>query len=829
MVTLTQIGKTVGIALGAAAGIAGIGTFAAMCWPLPKQTGTQRLVGLDAPVQVLRDHWGVPHIYATSNRDLFMAQGYVHAQDRLWQMEFQRRVGHGQLAEIFGRAVLPVDRYIRMLGFNRVVQQEEPLFSDETREAVEAYVQGVNTYIAQHARRLPIEFSILRFRPQVWRPVDILALGKYIALGLSENWPLEVLRAHMVTLVGEERAKALDVHYPGDHPLTIPEGVNYRSDLGTSLLRDITQSPLSANGTDGVQGSNAWVVNGKRSVSGMPLLANDPHLVLQIPSIWYENHLVGKDFHVTGASFPGCPGVIIGHNEWVAWGITNGMTDVQDVYIERFDSANPTQYMFQSQWEQAMVVREEIAVRGEPEPHIEEVRLTRHGPIITELVTSQDQQTSTVKDPQYTEEYALRWTALEPGRVVDAILAYNQARDWQHFRRAVGLWPGPTQNFVYADVQGHIGYTLAGRVPIRTKGDGRLPVPAWTGEYEWSGYVATEELPHMLDPDDGCIVTANNRIMSVGYPHTLSSEWLNGYRAKRIYELLEQTTQHDTRSFEKMHSDVRSLPGLALAALTGRLPVVSSVAQQARNALATWDGELSVDSIGGTIYTVFRGHLQSIAYAEVSESCELITGLGMLATLPSERFLIRALPSVIDRMLRREDTWLPDLHTWDDVIAEAWNATIAELREFYGDNVQTWRYGRFHTLTLRHPLSAVPALAPIFNRGPFPTGGDIDTVCMGYLPQRFVGGPRYTGASYRQICDTADWDRSLSIHPTGQSGHPASQHYADFVQPWLEGHYHPMLWSRMRVEEATDKRLTLAPAHGVEQKELSQGEIFQTP
>ncbi|MEM8534033.1 MAG: penicillin acylase family protein [Chloroflexota bacterium] len=829
MATLTQIGKTLGVALGAMAGVAGIGAIAALRWPVTKQSGTQRLAGLDAPVHVLRDHWGVPHIYATSDRDLFMAQGYVHAQDRLWQMEFQRRVGHGQLAEIFGRDALPVDRYIRMLGFNRVAQEEVQLFSDKTREIVDAYVQGVNTYITQHIRRLPVEFSLLRFQPQVWRPVDILALGKYIALGLSENWPSEILRAHMIALVGEERAKALDVRYPKDHPLTIPPGVTYRSDIGTGLIRDMSQTSLSTNGADGVQGSNAWVVNGQRSASGLPLLANDPHLMLQIPSIWYENHLIGKDVHVTGASFAGCPGVIIGHNEWVAWGVTNGMTDVQDLYIERFDSANPTQYAFQEQWEQASVVREEIGVRGQPEPHIEEVRLTRHGPIVTDLVGAQDNQRSITEDTSYTEEYALRWTALEPGRVVDAILAYNQARDWSEFRQALHLWPGPTQNFVYADVQGHIGYTLGGRVPIRAKGDGRVPAPGWTGEYEWSGYIAPDELPHVLNPDDGYVVTANNRIVGEEYPHAIPSEWFSGFRAARICELLEQTTHHDIHSFERMHSDVRSLPGLALAAFTGRLPMTSSVAQKARNELATWDGELNTDSIGGMIYTVFRTHLQAIAYAEVAESFDVVTGLGMLATIPSERFLLRALPSIIDHMTKRDDAWLGDQRTWDDVITEAWHATIMELRQAYGDNVQNWRYGRFHTLTLRHPLSVVPALARLFNRGPFPIGGDIDTVCMGYMPRKFIGKPRYIGPSYRQICDPADWDRSMSIHTTGQSGHPASQHYADFVQPWLAGQYHPMLWSRMRVEEATDKRLILMPAQDVQQKVVSQGEIFQSP
>jgi penicillin amidase len=395
--------------------------------------------------------------------------------------------------------------------------------------------------------------------------------------------------------------------------------------------------------------------------------------------------------------------------------------------------------------------------------------------------------------------------------VFNAVLALNQAHDWDSFRAALADWTVPAQNFVYADVEGHIGYALGGDIPIRAQGDGRLPVPGWTGEHEWTGVIPHAELPHILDPAEGFIVTANNRVVGDDHPHPIHAEWLPGYRAERIRQLIVQTLRHDAASFTRIQSDERSLPGLELAALAGRLPATTAVARQARDTLASWDGELTAKSAGGAIYARLREQLLLAAYSEITEPLGLVSGLGAFASLPRHDYFMLALPHVLRRAVAREDDWLPAGRTWDDVLGQAWEATLAELRAEYGDDVGIWRYGRSHTLTMRHPLGAVPALAPLFNRGPFELGGDADTVRNGYQPREFAGPPFFFASSYRQICDTGSWDQSLSIHPTGQSGHPGSRHYADFIQPWLNMQYHPMLWSRMRVEEATVNRMTLEP------------------
>jgi penicillin amidase len=823
MASLAKIGKVAGVALGAVAGMAGAALLTALRRPLARTAGKLTLPGLDASVQVTRDRWGVPHIYAQSVADLFAAQGYVHAQDRLWQMELQRRTGHGRLSEVFGPIAIDSDRFMRVLGFNRIVQHEAELLDGEARVVVDAYVRGVNAYIAQQTRRLPIEFTLLRLHPEPWQPVDVLAWAKMMALNLSRGWMTDLLRAQIVATIGAERAQLLEPEYLATHPLTIPAGVRYGADMGIDALRlAAAAAPFAGSGEAG-QGSNAWVVGGDRSASGRPLLANDPHLLLQIPSLWYENHLSCGDFHVTGASIPGLPCVVIGHNERVAWGLTNGENDVQDLFIERFDPADPTRYEFQGQWEQATVVREQIVVKGQAVPVVEEVQITRHGPVISSLIPSERRSTtddarldgsapsSIVGRPSSNEELALRWTALEPSENITAALALNRARDWQSFRDALAEWVVPAQNFVYADVEGHFGYALGGALPVRAQGDGRLPVPGWTGDYEWTGTIPRDELPHVLDPDDGLVVTANTRIAGDGYAYPMPGEYLPGYRAARIRQLIEQTPKHDARSFAAIQADQRSLPGLELAALAGRLPAPTPIARQAREALAGWDGELTAASVGGAVYARLREKLLYAAYAEATDPLGQAIGLGAFAALPSGNYLWRALPRLLQRLAERDDSWLPPGRTGDDLLNEAWEASIIELREELGEDVREWRYGRYHILTLRHPLGAAAALAPLLNRGPFPTGGDADTVRMGYAPRQYAAQPFYVAPSYRQICDPSNWDLSQSIHPVGQSGQPGSRHYADFVEPWLNMQYHPMPWSRARVEDTAADRLTLEP------------------
>jgi penicillin amidase len=539
----------------------------------------------------------------------------------------------------------------------------------------------------------------------------------------------------------------------------------------------------------------------------MPLLANDPHLAISMPSVWYEMHLSCDTYQVAGASFVGTPGIVIGHNNQIAWGVTNGMNDTQDLVIERFHPDDHTRYLFRDEWQTAELVREEIQIKGQVEPYIETVRVTQHGPVISPLIPHASDGTQTSE-----EALALRWTALEPsGRIINSILSINRATDWQSFREGLKDWHVPPQNFVYADTKGNIGYTLGGDIPIRAKGDGQLPVPGWTGEYEWIGVVPHADMPQRYNPKEQYAISANNRIVSDSFPHVIPGEYLNGYRAERIRQLIEQTAKHSAESFARIHADRRSLPGLAIAALSGRLPTANPMTQAARDLLATWDGEITPESVAARIYANFRHRLVDAAYAEISDSLAMKVGIGAFAALPGEELHNRATPSVIRRATERDDAWLPAGHTWDVLLEETWEATIAELRASYGDDLTTWRYGRDHTLTIRHALGAVPAIGKLLNRGPFETGGDVDTVCMGNLPRAFAAQPYYVAPSYRQILDAGDWNRSRSIHPTGQSGHPADPHYADFVQPWLNAEYHPMPWDRPHVEEATAQRLTFTP------------------
>lgn len=821
MIDLTRIGRTVGIAAGVVAGLTGVGLAAALRRPLPRTSGSAPLPGLAARAEVRRDRWGIPHIYAESNADLFSALGYIHAQDRLWQLELNRRTGLGQLAEVFGPVALSSDTFIRTLGFSRIARKEVDMLDDHSRAILSAYVAGVNAFIAAHGTRLPLEFSILGVAPRPWDLADMLVWPKIMALNLSANWTSELLNARVVAALGAERAAAIAPRYPDDAPISVPPGVVYDPAIGAAALRMLADAAPFTGEPGGPQGSNAWVVGGSRSVSGRPLLADDPHLGLALPGIWYLAHLEGGDYHVSGATMPGTCGVILGHNQQIAWGVTNGMTDNQDLYIERFDPADPLRYQWRGDWERAELIREEIAVKGQAEPTVVEVRVTRHGPLIDPIAEPAPGPLAGPQDvaESYREALALRWTALDPSpSLTRSVLAINRAGGWAEFRQALADWDVPPQNFVFADVAGNIGYVLAGKLPIRAGHDGQLPVPGWDGAYEWRDFIPPDAMPAALNPPGGAAVTANNRVAGPDYPFhdVLRGEWLNPYRAARIGELLAADERHDPRSFARIHHDLRSLPGLALARAVAELPVEDATERKARDILAAWDGDLAAGSAAGAIYDALRYHLLRIVYAELGDLLGAQAGLGAFASIPANNYLDRALPMLLDRIAAapapgRPDPWLGPGRTWDDLLRTALSRAVAELRRLGGDPAR-WSYGQVHKLTLRHPLGGVAALAPLFNRGPWPTGGDIDTVNQAYTPRNSPAGPIYNAPSYRQIIDVGNWDASRVIIPAGQSGHPASKHYSDMAEAWRSGGYCPMLWSRAAVERHTADVLALEPA-----------------
>ncbi len=807
-----------------AAGIAGItgGAYYALTHhPLPRRQGKLHVRGLHQTVEIITDRYGVPHIYAQDEDDLYFAQGYIHAQERLWQMELNRRIGSGRLSEIVGSIAIEVDRFSRRLGMHRSAATEVERLSAHNRHMLEAYSRGINTFIERNRFRLPLEFTLLRFQPAPWTPADSIQWAKMMGWNLGGNWETEIVRAHLIAKIGIERAMRLETGYDSQHPLIIPPGVAYQG-INTGMLEQYDQIKL-LSGFGIMGGSNNWVVDGTKSVTGAPILCNDPHLGQAAPSIWFECHLVAGNLDVIGVSFPGTPGVVIGHNQHIAWGVTNAVSDVQDLYIEKFNPHNPRQYEYQGQWEEAEIIREKIIVKGTKEAVIEEVRVTRHGPILTSMPASSQEihatQNGTGKMP--TElPLALRWTGLEQCNIISSILKLNSATNWQEFLEAMRDWDVPAQNVVYADKEGNIGYVMAGAIPIRAKGQSLVPVPGWNGEYEWTGLIPFEELPQTFNPTQHFIATANNRVVDDSYPYYITNEWLNGYRAQRIRDLLNSKEKLSLADMATIQADQYALPALEI--VPHILSIVASTQQErdAQHLLHTWDYVLAPDSTAATIYTTFLRKLEYIVFSTLIGDDETLLnryfGIGVTIIAPQNGYASRTRPLLIRLLKQRDNRWFANSAipngpmTWDDALAAALRATLDELQIRLGADMTRWRYGSIHTMTYNHALGTIKPLNRLFNRGPFPVGGDIDTVNMGASmpnnPEVVVTVP-----SFRQIVDLADLTRSLSVHAPGQSGHPADKHYDDFIPLWRAVKHHPMLFDHAAIEAQAEARLSMHP------------------
>ncbi len=777
----------------------------------PQVNGTVQVPGLRAPVTVIRDQWGVPHIYASNLHDLLFAQGYVQAQDRFWQMEFYRRIGSGRLSEVLGKSALPQDRFIRTLGWHRAAARDWEQMDPETRAVLEAYAEGVNAYISSHKGRLGLEFTILgltgkKFDPEPWTPLHTITWGKVMAWDLGGNMSLELLRAYIIARLGEGAVPMLMPPYPADRPVIVPHP------LSETTLQTIPEAVFTTHflGEGVGLGSNNWVIAGSRTETGMPLLANDPHLGIQMPSIWYEVGLhcepKGPDcpINVVGASFPGAPGVIIGHNDRIAWGVTNVNPDVQDFFVEKVNPANPNQYEYQGRWEDMEIAREEIRVAGQEEPVVVLARITRHGPIINDVVGGEEREWTYGWQP-----LALSWTALQPGgTLMRSILLLDKAQNWEEFREALSYWDVPSQNFVYADVEGNIGYQTPGRIPIRKNGDGSVPVPGWTGEYDWAGYIPFDDLPRAFNPPEGYIVTANNAVVRPDYPYLLTVDWSDrtGLRAQRIVELIEELTPISVEDMQRIQGDNLSvwtrevLP--YVTALSSNDPKVA----RALDLLRAWDGQATRDSAAAAIFEAFRLRLVDLTFRdELGEP--LLRQARTMALYALEDLLADPNSPWFD------DPRTPEVETRDEILLRAMDEAVAELTERLGPNMEKWRWGDLHTATFRNQSlgqSGIALIERIFNRGPVPADGTIATVNNTAYS---VGAPYAvrTVPSYRQIVDIGDWSRSLSMHTTGQSGHPFHRHYDDMIDPWRNIRYHPMLWNRAEVEASAEGILRLVP------------------
>lgn len=767
-----------GLLAGAAATAAALTIAAAWHWlarrPLPRQEGTIELDGLQGPVRVRRDRWGVPHVEAESRSDLWFAQGFCHGQDRLWQMDFYRRVVSGRLAEMAGVEGLPVDRLMRTLGMRRVAEREAAELDPALGAVLERFCEGVNAAAAS-ARALPFEMQLLRLGFEPWRPVDILSLGKLLAFGLSTNWERELLRSDMARALGPELAAKLDPGYPAANPVITQEPW---SGDGLGLAEQIDAVRRSIGLAPEASGSNNWAVSGALSATGAPLIAADPHLPPSMPGIWYQISLqVGERF-IRGASLPGLPGHYMGQSNDVCWTFTNVLADVQDLFIERIEAER---YLFEGEWRALQIVREEIAVKGRAAPEVLEVRITHHGPIVNEALGADD-----------AEPLALRWITLDAPTAFPGIYRLDQITSGPDLVRELEGHTSPASNLVWADRHGSIGYKLIGHLPRRRGGCPDLPKPGWSGEFEWEGTVPYEELPELVDPESGFLITANNRIVGDSYPHHITSDWLDGFRAARIEQLLRASEKHDLDGFAAMQCDVLSIPGLEAARRLGRLRPAAQRERSAIERLRSWDGRLDPDTIAGTIYQAFLLRLaREVARAAIGDR-DL-----------AERWLDRADNGFMAHVTSpwRWHSHLMELwaqgdeeligRPWEELVLEALSGALDDLGDRFGTDPEGWRWGRVHEMEFPHPLGdANPLLRRLLNRR-LRAGGAQETVSqIAYDPNdpyRAVWAP-----SWRMVADPSDPKRSRWQAFTGQSGHPASPHYDDLQADWLAGRTQPM-------------------------------------
>jgi len=782
--------------LGMAAGATGALAAGALGYvlrrPLPQLDGEVRLKGLSGGVEIVRDRWGIPHISAHEVHDALFGQGYCHAQDRLWQMDLTRRIASGRLAEVFGPEALDVDRFQRRLGLHRAAEAEWQTAEPELRDSLTAYAAGVNACLEGMLAtgKLPVEFVLARFQPDPWLPIDTLGYARFQAFALSPNWESELVRSRLIARLGYVVAASLepDVWQPDTDALPRLQ------DWGPPEMPEPGELPPIVL-TGGPGASNAWVVSGERSSSGKPLLANDPHLFPRLPSVFYEAHLMaGGDLNVAGASAPGAPGILIGHNRHIAWGITATMADVQDLYVERVDPGDPRRTEFAGRWETGTHVREVIRVKGRAQPWVEEVLITtRHGPLLTPTPSLADEH----------RPLALRSMVLEAPSAASAVLAINRAACWDEFRAATSRWGTPAMNVLYADTEGNIGYQMVGHIPVRARGEGLVPSPGWSGQYEWQAPLPFDQMPTAFNPPDGLWANANHNAARTS-PHFFAREFIAPARYRRIRQVLESKQRHSAVDFGALQADEVSLPAREIASL-----LVSHLTPTGRNELRAldelrgWDGRISADSAAAAVYEVFRNELVRARFSDaLGDLTAAALGVGphpLLGAVNSHYFF----------QTERVQTYL-DEHGGDEVVQRAFTRTVQWLTRRLGPDVKNWQWGRLHHLAMEHPLSIRKPLGMLFNVPPFPWSGDLETIrAGGCLPGELkAGGPI---SAYRFIADCSDWDNSLSCIPAGQSGQRGSPHYADQVDTWRRVGYHPLAFTRPAVARVARHTLTLRP------------------
>lgn len=766
--------------------------------------GTLKLPGLEKPVTVLRDPWGVPHIYAQNEHDLFFAQGFVAAQDRLFQMELWKRVGQGRVAEVLGPEYLERDINARRLAYRGSMAEEYASYAVDAKQIIEAFAEGINAEIALRTAPggpgLPLEFQLAGFAPEPWKAED--CLSRMAGFPMTRNAVTELLHAKLVTLLGTKKASALSYLDP---PITLDSfpGEDL-SGLAPELLRNMQGSDSSMTMSPDIatalalpeeQGSskwasNNWVVSGKLTASGRPLLSNDPHRTVdKSPSLRYIVHLVAPGWDVIGATEPGTPGVQDGHNERIGWGWTIFGMDQQDLYLEKLDPNNSQRYKTESGWERMEVRKSVFRVKGKADATVE-LKFTRHGPVLWE-------------DSATHRALALRWVGAEPGTAgYMASLTLDRAQNWQEFEEAMKRWKLPTHNIVYADVEGNIGEHSVGMAPIRKNFTGTMPAPG-DGGYEWAAWIPVPELPHQFNPERGFVVTANQRMTPENFPYKVGYEWVEPYRANRVEEVLSQTANSGHKftreDMEHLQADVTSLPARELVQLLRSTAGSSEYAPA--QMLLRWDAVVERESPAAAIYELWQMEIEK----------------EMLHRLAPERAW-KTLEGRVSLTVILNSLEHPDQETFgiqpqaarDKLLLDTLKTAVDKLKTLQGAEPSSWSWGRLHTVTFHHPLELLPGAKAIFNIGPLTRPGDTYTVNnTNYAGEKF---DQVSGPSYREILDVGNWDESVVMNAPGQSGQPGSPHYSDLVPLWNQTKYFPMLYSQGSVEKQAKDRLVLEPA-----------------
>jgi penicillin G amidase len=771
------------------------GTAVGLWWqlfrrPLPRTSGDLQVPGLEGRIEIVRDRWGMPTVRAETAADLWYGQGFCHGQDRLWQCEVNRRVTAGRISEIAGRDGLPVDRLMRTLGLRRVSLREEAELDADLRQLLDAYCGGLNE-AARVASAPPAEFQLLRLDFEPWRPADMLAGGKLLSFGLSTNWEGELLRADLVRELGEERAARIDPTYPTGNPVVLDPGQGFDGD-GLRLAEQIGRVREQIGLATAASGSNNWAVTPARSATGGSLLAGDPHLPAGMPGVWYQVGLELGGRFCRGASIPGLPGISLGQNNDVAFNFTNVMADVEDLFVERIEDET---YEFEGEQRPLEIIEELIAVRGQDAAERHEVRITHHGPIVNGALGADDEQ-----------PLALRWAGIDEPAISPAFLNVLEPRSGPELVELLRDLAMPVSNLVWADRHGSIGYKMVGRIPMRKGNCPDLPKPGWTAEFEWEGWIPYDELPELVDPDEGHLVTANNKVVDSSYPHHITSDWLDGYRAARIEQLLGEREQHDLDDFRRMQTDLYSIPGDEVVQRLARLEPTTQREVRALERLKSWDRTLGPRTVAGTIYQAFMLRL-------AREFTRAAIGDRDLA----ERYLDRADNGFIAHVTSpwRWQSHLLDLWneaddeliggSWDELALEALRGALDDLEERFGPDPEGWRWGRVHALEFPHAFGAAhPITEWIFNRTLHPGGAQETVAQIAYNPidpYHAIWAP-----SWRMVADPSAPERSQWQAFTGQSGHAWSSHYDDLQPRWEAGTMQPM------AGEGPFETLVLAPA-----------------